>query len=48
MWRGHLYINGHDLGRYYMINGKGQKTPTQRYYYIPKDWLKNNGVIHIK
>lgn len=45
MCRGHFYVNGRDLGRFFMINGKGQDTPTQRYYTIPKDWLYQDGVF---
>ncbi|RLN57031.1 hypothetical protein BBJ29_001361 [Phytophthora kernoviae] len=35
--RGRAYINGHDLGRYWLINDEGKFV--QRYYHIPKDWL---------
>jgi len=42
MGRGHAYINGHDIGRYWLING-GDKKPTQSLYHIPQDWLKANG-----
>eukprot|EP00037_Helgoeca_nana_P027214 m.310008 g.310008 ORF g.310008 m.310008 type:complete len:954 (-) comp27435_c0_seq3:149-3010(-) len=31
--RGHYYVNGHDLGRYWTIGGY------ERYYYIPRDTL---------
>uniref|UniRef100_H3HE36 Beta-galactosidase n=1 Tax=Phytophthora ramorum TaxID=164328 RepID=H3HE36_PHYRM len=35
--RGRAYINGHDLGRYWLINDEGDFV--QRYYHIPRDWL---------
>ncbi len=40
--RGHAFINGNDLGLYWLIYGSCQ--PSQRYYHIPSDWLmaKNN------
>ena len=31
MGRGHAYINGHDLGRYWTIKGQGSNYPTQWY-----------------
>ncbi len=48
--RGHAFINGNDLGLYWLIQGICQDAqinclkPTQRYYHIPSDWLmpKNN------
>lgn len=41
--RGHLYINGHDVAHYWSILGKGTPYPTQRYYYVPIDWLMPAG-----
>ena len=48
--RGHVYVNGYDLGMYWLIlsdckqdeNGCGP--PSQQYYHMPPDWLmpKNN------
>ncbi|KAL7693572.1 putative target SNARE coiled-coil domain, glycoside hydrolase, family 35, syntaxin [Plasmopara halstedii] len=35
--RGRAYINGYDLGRYWLINDEGNFV--QRYYHIPQDWL---------
>ncbi|KAG7400530.1 Beta-galactosidase 6 [Phytophthora boehmeriae] len=35
--RGRAYMNGHDLGRYWLINDEGKFV--QRYYHVPKDWL---------
>lgn len=36
--RGHAYINGNDIGRYWNSIA-GDKQATQRYYSIPQDWL---------
>uniref|UniRef100_M4BR92 Beta-galactosidase galactose-binding domain-containing protein n=1 Tax=Hyaloperonospora arabidopsidis (strain Emoy2) TaxID=559515 RepID=M4BR92_HYAAE len=35
--RGRAFINGHDLGRYWLINDEGDFV--QRYYQVPQDWL---------
>ncbi len=48
--RGHAFINGNDLGLYWLIEGSCQPSqincgqPSERYYHIPSDWLmtKNN------
>jgi len=47
--RGHYYLNGNDLGRYWLIlRNDGSNTPTQTYYYIPQDYLlDNNNVLTI-
>lgn len=37
--RGHAYINGRDVGRYWNVKYNSE-IYTQRYYHIPKDWLK--------
>ena len=36
--RGHAFVNGHDIGRYWLIPG-GDGQPTQSLYHIPPDWL---------
>ena len=36
--RGHCYINGHDIGRYWLIP-TSDGLPTQLLYHIPPDWL---------
>lgn len=38
--RGRVYINGHDLGRYWLIENE-QNERIQRYYHIPIDWLND-------
>lgn len=40
MTRGQLYVNGHELGRYWMIlENDGSGHATQGVYHIPADWL---------
>ena len=39
--RGHFYVNGHDLGRFWTIARYNK--PVQRYYYIPTDVLASPG-----
>lgn len=37
-----MYVNGHELGRYWLIHG-GLGHPTQGVYHIPADWLAAEG-----
>jgi hypothetical protein len=37
--RGHFYLNGFDLGRYWSILGYNTTSPSQRYYFLPADLL---------
>ena len=39
MGRGHAYVNGHDIGRYWLIEGGNSGYPTQWLYHVPQDWL---------
>ena len=41
--RGHAFVNGHDIGRYWLIEG-GDGKPTQSLYHIPPDWLVQGGM----
>ncbi len=64
--KGMLFINGHALGRHWLIEGNGygaddkwqdkkldglylgpQGEPTQRYYHVPKTWLKEDNELLI-
>ncbi|MCX6222681.1 MAG: beta-galactosidase [Bacteroidia bacterium] len=64
--KGMLFMNGHMLGRYWLIEGNGYGPdeswqnlareglslapaglPTQRYYHVPKAWLKENNQLII-
>ena len=37
--RGLAYINGHRLGRYFLIGAPPHGSPTQRYIPVPSGWL---------
>ena len=39
--RGHFYVNGVDLGRYWLIKMVGSTKYVQEYYFIPPDVLRN-------
>ena len=40
--RGHAFVNGHDIGRYWLIPASDGQ-PTQSLYHIPPDWLTVGG-----
>lgn len=40
--KGHLYLNGHDVGRYFVGTADGKAVPPQTRYYLPEPWLKTN------
>lgn len=37
--RGHVYINGQDIGRYWNLAPSAGALPTQQLYQIPQDWF---------
>ena len=39
MGRGHAFVNGHDIGHYWLIEGGDSGYPTQWLYHVPQDWL---------
>ncbi len=41
--KGQLYLNGHNLGRYWVATATGKKVPPQKRYYLPEPWLNENG-----
>jgi len=46
--RGHVFINGMDIGRYWTIEGGKTGVPTQILYHVPADWLMpSNNMITI-
>ena len=45
MFKGALFVNGHAVGRYWLIHNEGSTRPTQQYYHVPKDWLRPRNVI---
>jgi hypothetical protein len=40
MNRGHAFVNGHDIGRYWLLEGSRSGYPTQWLYHLPQDWLE--------
>ena len=43
MNRGHAFVNGHDIGRYWLLEGGQSGYPTQWLYHVPQDWLVQGG-----
>lgn len=41
--KGQLYLNGHNLGRYWVATATGKKVPPQSRYYLPEPWLNEDG-----
>ena len=41
--RGHLWLNGKDLGRYWNITRDGSDEYSQKYYFLPPDYLHADG-----
>lgn len=37
--KGQMYLNGHNLGRYFIATHTGKKVPPQKRYYLPEPWL---------
>ncbi len=42
MSKGQLYLNGHNLGRFWVATRTGKKVPPQHAYYLPEPWLHTN------
>lgn len=40
MTKGQLYINGHNVGRYFVNTHKGKSVTSQSRYYLPSPWLR--------
>src|SRR5262249_30714922 len=40
MSKGQFYLNGHNLGRYFVATASGKTVPPQHRYYLPEAWLK--------
>ena len=43
MGRGHIYLNGMDLGRYWLIEVDG--IPVQQYYFLPPDLIQDTNLL---
>ena len=44
--RGHLWLNGKDLGRYWNITQGETSKHSQEYYFLPIDYLRTDGVLN--
>jgi hypothetical protein len=44
--RGHFWLNGRDLGRYWNITRGGTDELSQRYYFLPNDYLYKSGRLN--
>ena len=42
MSKGQLYLNGHNVGRYFVATATGKAVPPQRFYYLPEPWLRTD------
>ena len=38
--KGQIYLNGHNVGRYFVATQSGEYVPPQSRYYLPEPWLK--------
>ncbi len=41
--KGQLFLNGHNVGRYWVSTHDGKAVPTQRLYHLPQPWLSPSG-----
>ncbi len=41
--KGQLFLNGHNLARYWVSTHDGKPLPTQRLYHLPQAWLDKDG-----
>src|SRR5690606_38617250 len=39
MSKGQVYLNGHNVGRYFVATADGKAVPPQSRYYLPEPWL---------
>jgi beta-galactosidase len=44
--RGHLWLNGHDLGRFWNITRGETDVYSQQYYFLPHDLLESDGSVN--
>ncbi len=40
--KGQLYLNGHNVGRYWVATATGKNVPPQSRYYLPEAWLRTD------
>lgn len=43
MSKGQIYLNGHNVGRYFVATHTGARVPPQDRYYLPEPWLHTRG-----
>jgi len=41
--KGQIFVNGRNLGRYFVATADGKSIPPQRLYYVPAPWLNADG-----
>jgi hypothetical protein len=47
MGRGHAFVNGHDIGRFWLLpRNDGSGLPSQRFYHVPPDWLAEPSALN--
>jgi hypothetical protein len=44
--RGHFWLNGKDLGRYWNITRRDTDIYSQEYYFLPPDYLRTDGTLN--
>jgi hypothetical protein len=44
--RGHIWLNGNDLGRYWNITQGNTSSLSQKYYFLPADFLRIDGTLN--
>ncbi len=42
MTKGQVYLNGHDVGRYFLATTTGKHVPPQTRWYLPEPWLETD------
>lgn len=43
MSKGQIYLNGHNVGRFWLATRTGKIVPPQQAYYLPEPWLNTDG-----
>lgn len=43
MSKGQIFLNGRNVGRYFMATREGKAVPPQKQYYLPEPWLRTDG-----
>ncbi len=41
--KGQIYLNGHNVGRYFVATATGKAVGPQQRYYLPEPWLRTDG-----